>query len=95
MSFYNGENWIFNCGATLPQRGNAKKEVRNMSQTLHKKWGFSLRISSANVTKSAGNRGFDHIYWRTPQWKTLFFVQWNLSTPTASTNTVDHFKVLL
>ena len=26
--------------------------------TLHKKWSFSLRNSSVNVTKSAGNYGF-------------------------------------
>ena len=31
---------------------------------LHKKWSFPLRISSVNVTKSAGNCGFDHIYWK-------------------------------
>ena len=29
---------------------------------LHKKWGFSLKIYSVNVTKSAGNCGFGHIY---------------------------------
>ena len=34
--------------------------------TLHKKWSFPLRISSLNVTKSAGNCGFGHIYWRNP-----------------------------
>ena len=51
--------------------------------TLHKKWNFSLRLSSVNVTKSAGNCGFDHIYWRNPLWKTSFFVQCklNLSHP--------------
>ena len=43
--------------------------------TLHKKWSFLLRISSVNVTKSAGNCGFGHIYWRNPQWKTSFFMQ--------------------
>ena len=37
-----------------------------------KKWSFSLRISLVNVTKSTGNRGFGHIYWRNPEWKTLF-----------------------
>ena len=44
---------------------------------LRKKWSFPLRISSVNVnvTKSAGNWGFGHIYWENPQWKTLFFVQ--------------------
>ena len=33
---------------------------------LHKKWSFPFRNSSANVTKSAGNCGFAHIYWRNP-----------------------------
>ena len=42
---------------------------------LHKKWSFPLRISSVNVTKSAGNCGFGQIYWRIPKWKTSFFVQ--------------------
>ena len=45
-------------------------------RALHKKWSFPVRISSENVTKSAGNSGFDHIYWRDPQWKTSFFVPW-------------------
>ena len=39
------------------------------------KMKFSLRISSVNVTKSAGNYRFDNIYWRNPLWKTSFFVQ--------------------
>ena len=34
------------------------------SQSLHKKWSFPLKISSANVTKSAVSWGFGHIYWR-------------------------------
>ena len=33
---------------------------------LHKKWSFSLRISSVNVTKSTVNCGFGHIYWGNP-----------------------------
>ena len=33
-------------------------------KSLHKKWTFLLRISSVNVTKSSGNCGFVHIYWR-------------------------------
>ena len=41
---------------------------------LPKKWSFPLRISSANTTKSAGNCGFGHIYWRNPSWTTSFFV---------------------
>ena len=40
---------------------------------LHKKWSFLLTISSVNMTKPAG--GFGHIYWKSPQWKTPFFVQ--------------------
>ena len=35
-------------------------------QLLHKKWSFPLRTSSVNATKSAGNCGFGHIYWRNP-----------------------------
>ena len=34
-----------------------------------------LKISSVNVTKSAENCGFGHIYWRNSSWKTSFFVQ--------------------
>ena len=32
-------------------------------------------MSSVNVTKSAVSCGFGHIYWRSPLWKTSFFVQ--------------------
>ena len=41
------------------------------SQTLHKKQSFPLRISSVHVTKSAGNCGFGHIYWRNPSQQTF------------------------
>ena len=34
----------------------------------HKKWSFSLRIFSVNVTTSAGNCRFGHIYWQNPLW---------------------------
>ena len=37
-----------------------------LNDALHKKWSFPLKISSVNVTKSAGNCGFGHIYWRNP-----------------------------
>ena len=47
-------------------------------QALHKKWSFPLRISSVNATKSAVCCGFGRIYWRNPQWKTSFFVQWRM-----------------
>ena len=40
------------------------------------KASFPVRISSVNVTKSAGNCGFDHIYWRNPWWKISLFVKW-------------------
>ena len=33
----------------------------------HKKWNFHLRISSVNLTKTTGNWGFGHVYWRNPQ----------------------------
>ena len=45
----------------------------NRKQTLHKKWNFPLRTSSANVSKSAVSRGFANIYGRNPYWKTSFF----------------------
>ena len=35
---------------------------RLLEGTLHTKWTFLLRTSSLNVTKSAGNCGFGHIY---------------------------------
>ena len=54
----------------------SSRENSNGSQ--HKKWSFPVRISSANVTKSAVSYGFGHIYWRNPSWKTSFFVQWLL-----------------
>ena len=37
-----------------------------VQESLHKKWSFTLRISSLNMTKSAGNCGSGHIYWRNP-----------------------------
>ena len=46
-----------------------------LQKSLLKKWNFSLRISSVNLTKSAGNCGFGHIYRRNPRWKNTFFVQ--------------------
>ena len=45
----------------------------NTHVSPHKKWSFPLRIFSVNVTKSTGNCGFGHIYWRNPSWKTSFF----------------------
>ena len=42
---------------------------------LHKKWSFPWRISSVNVTKSAGNCRFSRIYRKKPSWKTSYFVQ--------------------
>ena len=34
--------------------------------TLHKIWNFPLRIFSVYITKSAGNCGFVHVYWKNP-----------------------------
>ena len=42
-----------------------------VASALHKKWSFPLRISSVNETKSAGNCGFRHIYWRSASSKTF------------------------
>ena len=39
---------------------------RGIAAALHKKWSFPLRISLGDVTKSPGNCGFSHIYWRNP-----------------------------
>ena len=36
----------------------------SLSLSLHKKWSFPLTISSVSVSKSAGNCGFGHIYWK-------------------------------
>ena len=44
---------------------NVKIELAK-SPILHKKWIFSLKISSVNVTKFAVSCGFGHIYWRNP-----------------------------
>ena len=45
------------------------------AQKMKLKLKFTLQISSVNVTKSAGNRGFCCIYWRNPWWKASFSVQ--------------------
>ena len=37
-----------------------------MMDALYKKWSFPLKISSVNVTKSAGSSGFGHSYWGKP-----------------------------
>ena len=39
-----------------------KIEIKREILSLHKKWSFSLSISSVNVTKSARNCRFGHIY---------------------------------
>ena len=46
----------------------------SLTLSVHKKWSFPLRISSVNVTKSAGICGFGNIYWSNPYWKTSFLV---------------------
>ena len=42
------------------------KTEQNFQKLLHKKWSFTLRISSVNMTKSTVSCGFGHIYWRNP-----------------------------
>ena len=44
---------------------------KNIHCTKNK--NFPLRNSSVNVTKSAGDFGFGHIYWKNPSWETSFF----------------------
>ena len=39
---------------------------RLKGRSLHKKWNFPWKISSVNMTKSAGNCEFRYIYWRNP-----------------------------
>ena len=46
--------------------------------TLHKKWSFSLRISSVNVTKFKRNCSCGHIYWKSPWWNNSFFARCNI-----------------
>ena len=48
----------------LPSQQEASKDNWDKLNKLHKKWSFLLRISSANVTKSAVSCRFGHIYWR-------------------------------
>ena len=49
---------------------------KKWTNTLHKKWISSLRISLVNLTKSAVFCIFGHIYWRNLYWKTLLIGQW-------------------
>ena len=71
---------MFTCIFSLIQREikpNWSKEDRKFIKKYaqHKKSSFPLRVFSVNVTKSAENGGFGHIYWRNPSRKTSFFVQ--------------------
>ena len=51
---------------------------------------FSIRdFLTVIVTKSAGNCGFGHSYWRNPLWETSFFVQLD---ETEIFSTFDCFK---
>ena len=44
----------------------SKSECDGKVDLLHKKWSFSLSVSSLTVTKSAVSYGSGHIYWRNP-----------------------------
>ena len=54
----------------------------SFSKPLPKNQSFPLKISSKNVSKSTISCRFGHIYWRNPQWKSLFFAQKSLWTQT-------------
>ena len=62
---------IYHC---LKQKNYFKK--KKVNYTAQEKLSFPLRISPVNVTKSAVNCRFGHIYRRNPKWKTSIFVQW-------------------
>ena len=53
-------------------------KIKNYLIALLKKWSFSLRSSSVNVTKSAANCRFSHICWRNHWWITSISVQCQL-----------------
>ena len=53
-------------------RKNSKFGNLSRSDLLYKKRSFLLRLSLVNVTKSAENCRFGHIYWRNPSRKTTF-----------------------
>ena len=60
---------LFQAGSDyiLREYTSKEKKVKDLAvSSLQKKWSFPLRISSVNVTKSVGNCGFGHIYWRNP-----------------------------
>ena len=61
---------------TSLQYNTLLKSWSALVHALHKKWNFPLRISSVNVTESAANWVFGHIYWRNPLLKTSFSVKW-------------------
>ena len=54
-----------NKSTKTPQTFN-EELASKVQKSPHKKWSFPFRISLANVTKSAGNCGFGHIYWKNP-----------------------------
>ena len=55
---------IINLEALFYLKMLSYSSVTNKKHALYKKWSFTLRIFSVNVTKSSGNCGFGHIYWR-------------------------------
>ena len=75
---WSGKTEMCRCSATPSSQFPEKIWFvhHNCMEALHKKWSFPFRISSVNLTKSPWNRGFCHIYWKNPYWKTSFFVQW-------------------
>ena len=58
--------WFIIKGIMFPESRVICHAVMKDVTTLHKKWSFTLRISSVYVTKSGRNCRFGHIYWRNP-----------------------------
>ena len=65
-----------------------------MSVTLNKNWSFPFRFTLVNMTKSAGNWEFGHIYWRNPWWNTSFFYA-VLINFYALQNRISNLKIVL
>ena len=63
-------NWLLSTESTC-----VLTETLSPVTITAQKWTFPLRNSSINVTKSAWNFGFGHIYWRNLSWKTSLSVQ--------------------
>ena len=66
FEYVNPKRWLFSQESSIKDAWQGHTYSSWQKLTMHKKWSFPLRISSVNVTKSAGICGFGHIYWRNP-----------------------------